>query len=155
MLRIDLRDLDRGPVETNTDLPPDDAAFADLGLSLDGPLEVRGRMQETGAHEYFWRARLSGKTVGQCRRCLADLRIPLEAEVNLMFSGDPDAEDDPSVHPLPPRATHIDLLQAVREEVALAVPGFPLCREDCAGLCPRCGADLNAGRCGCTGPDNA
>jgi uncharacterized protein len=155
MLRIDLRDLDRGPVETDAAVAPDDPAFTELGVMLDGPLAVRGRMQETGAQEYFWRGRLQGRSVGQCRRCLTELRIPIDAEVNLMFSGDPDAEADPSVYPLAPRATHIDLLQVVREEVALSVPGYPLCREDCAGLCPRCGADLNAGRCGCTGPDNA
>jgi len=29
------------------------------------------------------------------------------------------------------------------------VPDAPLCRSDCRGLCPRCGADLNAGPCGC------
>lgn len=155
MLRIDLRDLARGPVEASTDIPGDDPVFADLGLALEGPLAVRGRIQATGAQEYYWRGRLSGRARGQCRRCLAELRLPVEAEVDLMFSGDPDAEGDPSVHPLPPRATHIDLMPAVREEVALAVPEYPLCREDCAGLCPRCGADLNAGRCGCTGPDNA
>jgi uncharacterized protein len=154
MLRIDLRDLDRGPVETDADLPPDHAAFADLGFALEGPLAVRGRMQATGAQEYYWRGRVHGLTVGQCRRCLAEVRIPIEAEVNLMFSGDPDAEDDPSVYPLPPRATHIDLTQAVREELALSVPGYPLCREECAGLCPRCGADLNAGQCGCAVPAN-
>ena len=36
-----------------------------------------------------------------------------------------------------------------REELALAVDAFPLCREDCRGLCPRCGADLNRGACSC------
>jgi uncharacterized protein len=63
---------------------------------------------------------------------------------------DPDAADDPSVYPLAASATHLELGEAVREELALAIPAFPLCREDCAGLCPGCGADLNAGPCGCT-----
>lgn len=155
MLRIDLRDLAKGPATTEADLLPDDPAIADLGLTFEGALAVRGRMQATGPHEYYWRGHLSGRAVGQCRRCLAVVHLPLEVAFDLMFSGDLDVEDDPAVHPLPPRATHIDLLPAVREEVALAVPEYPLCREDCAGLCPRCGADLNAGRCGCTGPDNA
>ena len=38
---------------------------------------------------------------------------------------------------------------AVREELILAGPQYVLCREDCRGLCPRCGKDLNAGPCGC------
>jgi uncharacterized protein len=45
--------------------------------------------------------------------------------------------------------TGIDLTDAVREEVALTAPMWLLCREDCAGLCPTCGADLNEGPCAC------
>ena len=46
----------------------------------------------------------------------------------------------------------LDLTPMVREEVLLAIPDSPLCRPDCAGLCPTCGADLNAGPCGCEQP---
>jgi uncharacterized protein len=45
----------------------------------------------------------------------------------------------------------IDLGGFVRELVALALPVQPLCREQCRGLCPRCGVDLNTERCGCEG----
>ena len=37
----------------------------------------------------------------------------------------------------------------VREELLLGIPDAPLCRPDCAGLCPACGADLGDGPCGC------
>ena len=37
----------------------------------------------------------------------------------------------------------------VREEVLLAIPDAPLCRDDCPGLCPVCGADLQTAPCGC------
>ena len=47
-------------------------------------------------------------------------------------------------------ARSLDLRPAVREEWLLAAPAFVLCREDCKGLCPRCGADLNEGPCSCT-----
>ena len=43
----------------------------------------------------------------------------------------------------------IDLGGFVREILTLAVPVQPLCKESCLGLCPRCGADRNAGPCGC------
>ena len=48
------------------------------------------------------------------------------------------------------RADEIDLRPAVREAWLLAVPGFLLCREDCKGLCPVCGADKNTVDCGHT-----
>ncbi len=153
MLRVDLRDLHRGPVETVGRLPPDHPAFAGLGLALAGPLAVEGRLQETGPGEYFWRGRLHGLRQASCRRCLTDVTQPIDVELSVLFSDDPDAADDPSVYPLPPHAATLELADAVREELALAVPPYVLCREECAGLCARCGADLNAGPCSCTPAD--
>ncbi len=152
MLRVDIRDLRHGPVDTVGDVAADDPAFEGLDLSLAGPLHVEGRLQATGAGEYFWKGQLTGEARGECRRCLTELALPVAAEVGLMFSADPDTQEDPAVYPLAPSAAHIDLGQAIREELALAVPAFPLCRDDCAGLCPRCGADLNAGPCACAAP---
>ncbi|MFZ9157663.1 MAG: YceD family protein, partial [Ilumatobacteraceae bacterium] len=43
----------------------------------------------------------------------------------------------------------IDLATMVRESVLLDLPDSPVCRPDCAGLCPACGADRNLGDCGC------
>jgi len=43
----------------------------------------------------------------------------------------------------------LDLRDSVRETLLLELPISPRCREDCPGLCPKCGADLNLGPCGC------
>lgn len=152
MLQVDVRDLHQGPVETLGRLEPEDQTFAGLSLDLDGPVEVKGRLAQTGDLEFFWQARVTGKLKGSCRRCLTDLVYPLDTDIEVLFSADPDAADDPSVYPLSAPVTRVDVRPAVREEVALAVSAYPLCREDCAGLCPRCGADLNAGPCRCPAP---
>jgi len=149
MLRVDLRDLNRGPVETVGGLEPDDPVLAGLGLDLIGPVSVEGRLQATGPGEYFWRARVQADVRSDCRRCLAEVVRHVDEDLDVLFSDDPDAAEDPAVYLLPPGAAAIDLGDVVREELALAVPPYPLCREDCAGLCPRCGADLNAGACAC------
>jgi uncharacterized protein len=47
------------------------------------------------------------------------------------------------------RGDELDLTDAVREHVVLETPALALCREDCRGLCPSCGADLNEGPCDC------
>jgi uncharacterized protein len=47
------------------------------------------------------------------------------------------------------RGEEIDLGSFVQEMISLALPVKPLCREDCPGLCPRCGAELARGACGC------
>jgi uncharacterized protein len=154
MLRVDLRDLKHGPVATTGSLAQDDPVFEGLRLALTAPVEVDGRIQASGAGGYFWKGHVRGQVQAQCRRCLSDVALSVDTDVGLMFSSDPDLLDDPSVHELPPSATQIDLVEFVREELALAVPGYPLCRANCAGLCPRCGADLNTGPCGCTAPDH-
>ncbi|MFI5234911.1 MAG: YceD family protein [Gemmatimonadales bacterium] len=152
MLTVDLRDLQRGPVETMETVPPDDAAFEGLALGLARPLAVAGELRATGEGDLFWTASLQGEVHGACRRCLTEVLRPVQASVSVLFSEDPAAADDPSVYLLEPRATHVDLRPVVREEMALAVPQFLVCREDCAGLCPKCGADLNQGPCVCTAP---
>ncbi len=149
MLRVDLRDLNRGSVETLGRLQPNDPAFEGLDLQLAGPVSVEGRLQATGPGEYFWRGRLETDVRADCRRCLTGVVHHIDADVSVLFSDDPDAADDPSVYQLPPGAAAIELGEAVREELALAAPSYVLCREDCANLCPRCGADLNAGACQC------
>jgi len=152
MLRVDIRELQRGPVRTNGELAPGDSAFAGLDLALVGPVAVRGRLQATGDGEYLWRGHVHAVVRGDCRRCLAEVLSEVDVDVDAaVFSTDPDAADDPAYYPLPERAKAVDLADVVREELALAVQGhLLLCRDDCAGLCPKCGADLNAGPCGCS-----
>jgi uncharacterized protein len=154
MLRVDIRDLQRGPVRTVGELSPDDPAFDRLDLNLVGPVSVTGQLQATGPDEYLWRGRVHGTMQGECRRCLTDVRTDVDIAVEAaVFSSDPDAADDPDFYPLSERATHIDVRDVVREELVLAAPTrLLLCRDDCAGLCLGCGADLNAGPCGCSAP---
>jgi DUF177 domain-containing protein len=154
MLRVDIRDLQRGPVKTAGELRPDDPAFEGLDLNLAGPVSVTGQLQATGTGEYLWRGSLHGAMEGECRRCLSEVRTEVDIDVDAaVFSTDPDAADDPDFYPLLARASHIDIRDVVREELALVAPTrLLLCREHCAGLCLTCGADLNAGPCGCSAP---
>lgn len=147
MLQYDLRDLAQGPVETQAEVAADDALFAGLDLALAGPVRVGGRLQATGEGRFYWHGSLHAVVAGECRRCLTPVTVPVEADIGVLFTQD--AVDDPDAYALPPHATEVDLRPAVRDELALAAPGFMVCREDCRGLCPRCGKDLNAGPCGC------
>ena len=154
MLRVDIRDLQRGPVKTIGELEPADRAFEGLGLDLDGPVRVTGQLQATGDGEYLWRGHIHGLIRGECRRCLTEVVDELDVDVDAaVFSTDPEAADHPDFYPLSERAAAVDVAEVVREELALAAQApLLLCREDCAGLCPKCGADLNAGPCRCQPP---
>ncbi len=149
MLIVDLRRMREGSVETTGRLLPDDPAFEGADLELVDPVTVRGRLQQTGEGEFYWHAFLAGRVKGQCRRCLGDVFVPGDIEIRVLFSNDPDTAEDPGVYPLGHGAAELDLGKAVREELALAVPSFLVCRDECAGLCSRCGANLNDGPCSC------
>ncbi len=154
MPRVDIRDIQRGPVRTDGELPPDDPTFDGLGLDLVGPVSVRGQLQSTGEGEYLWRGDLHGVVRGECRRCLSEVLDEVDIMVDAaVFSSDPEAVDHPDFYPMSDRDAAVDVGAVVREELALAAQAhLLLCREDCAGLCPRCGADLNAGPCACHTP---
>jgi len=149
MLRVDLRELARGPVETRGELGQDDPLLEGLDVALGGPVVVTGRLQATGEGRFYWHGSLKTVVTGECRRCLTPVSADVSADANALFTQDAEGQEDPDSFPLAPDATEIDLAPAVRQEVLLAVPRFLQCREDCRGLCPRCGQDLNAGPCGC------
>ncbi len=91
-----------------------------------------------------------------CGACLARFEQPLEVTVSEEFyRPGPEAkalreelEPEDFLVPVEPGEV-IDVTEAVRQNLILALPIAPRCREDCRGLCPRCGADLNRGACGC------
>ncbi len=149
MLRVDIRALRQGPVATTGQLAPDDPVWQDLALDLRDPVRVTGTLQASGREAYYWQGEIRGTVHGECRRCLSEVVSEFVVPVHAIFSSDPATADDPEVYPLPQPVTAIDLTPAVREEVGLAVPAYPVCRDDCAGLCPRCGRDLNQGPCAC------
>ncbi|MEP6589689.1 MAG: DUF177 domain-containing protein [Gemmatimonadota bacterium] len=149
MLRVDVRQLKGGSVSTDGQLAPTDSAFDGLDVALDGPVDVEGTLHPTAEGNFLWRGRIRATVAGECRRCLTPVTQQVDEAVEVLFSADPEFEDDPSVYPLPAHADVIDVAAAIREELALRVSAFPLCRPDCKGFCAVCGADLNAGPCSC------
>jgi uncharacterized protein len=83
-----------------------------------------------------------------CSRCLGPFKCPLKMNLEEEYYPTIDVPDEPGCFTID--QNHIlDLTEAVRQYALLAVPMKPLCREDCAGLCPFCGHNLNTGPCGC------
>ena len=150
MLRFDLRELSNGPVETQAELSLQDPLFEGLAVTLAEPVRVAGRLQGTGEGRYYWHGHLHTAVAGECRRCLTPVHAPVAVEVGALFTSAADAGDDPDAYRLQSHDTEVDLRPVVLEELALAAPQFLVCRDDCRGLCPTCGKDLNAGPCGCT-----
>src|SRR5260370_38272903 len=137
MLQVDLRELARGPGEMRADLAGTDPLFEGLEVTLAEPVQVAGRLQDAGDGRFYWRASLRSRMVGECRRCLAPVAVPIVADVDALFSQDPDALEDPSSYPLARDALVIGLRPAVRRERLLAVPPWVGGRGGCRRLWPR------------------
>lgn len=85
----------------------------------------------------------------ECARCLTALQKPATVEVVELFVT-PGHELPKEEEAYEVQGTEIDLEPMVRDALVLALPIHPLCREDCAGMCARCGADWNATTCDCS-----
>jgi uncharacterized protein len=81
---------------------------------------------------------------GECRRCLRPVSGTIDGEVRELYQATP---TDPDAFAI--EHDQLDLRPMVREVVLIDLPDGPLCRPDCAGLCPVCGADRNEVPCGC------
>ncbi len=84
---------------------------------------------------------------GTCRRCLEATGGVSVSEVHELYQR---VLTDPAAFEI--IGDQLDLRPIARELVLLDAPATPLCRPDCAGLCPTCGANLNDGVCGCAAP---
>jgi uncharacterized protein len=150
MLSFDLQSLHTKAATVDGELSPDDPVWEEGDPTPSEPIRVTGRVSSAGPDRFYWHGRVDGAAVLPCRRCLTDTTVRMSEETHVIFSSDAEDEDgDPDVFELEPGAMALDLRPAVREVWLLHAPTFATCREDCAGLCPRCGADLNAGPCDC------
>ena len=109
----------------------------DLPVVVDSVLEwVSDGLLATGTVEGAWDA--------PCRRCLVPVQGTLRVDFQELFESTPrDGESYALGH------DRVDLEPLARESLILDLPLAPVCSEDCKGLCPACGADLNTGDCGC------
>lgn len=124
----------RGPVET--DVFPESLVHVAVRLeSFSGGMRARGRVEAP------WH--------GVCRRCSAPVLGHSDVSVNERFVDERAGEDEETY-----LIEHgfVDLAPLAHDAILLDLPLAPLCRSDCKGLCPYCGADLNDTVCECEAP---
>ncbi len=129
-----------------------------------GPLPVKGAADllvehsDTGSNinDIRLRAAYHGDFEILCARCVEPVALSLSGDFDLIFRPE-EADANPGEHAITPDETEIgyyeesglSLEDVVREQVLLSLPGRTLCKEDCKGLCPRCGQNLNLATCSC------
>ena len=150
MLSFDIRSLEAQAANVDEQLSAGDAVWEEGDPKPDSAIRVTGRLSAAGTGQFYWHGRISGDITIPCRRCLTDARVAVDDESHIIFAEAADQEiEDPDIYLLDPASRDLDLRPAIREQWVIAQPRFVLCRKDCLGLCPKCGADLNDGQCAC------
>lgn len=135
---------------TTAEPEPETADYTVLGdVHFDGTI----RKDEP---RFMLGGRLQARLQVTCGRCLEPFMLPVDTQVDLTYVPHPEQAADDEVELSQDDLTTafyrdqtLDLAEMVREQFYLALPMRPLCREDCKGLCPRCGTNLNQGTCAC------
>ena len=155
MLKFRIRDIPCEGKETTVTLDPSWYVATMSGIEgawEEATGEVALSLSRTGS-EVLARGEILAHLSSACGRCLTAARLDVRSEFATTFvpagvtGADGEALDDPDIETY--EGEVIDLRTLVREHVLLGIPMSPLCKPDCLGLCPRCGAELNSGPCGC------
>ena len=117
-----------------------------------GPIEVKVSLDR---HDPYLEFDLNVETrvAATCDRCLSDFTWVLFNTSPMLYVlgrvTDTESVDDPGIVYLPANCTDVDLTADLRDLLILGLPSRYLCRDDCKGLCPHCGMDLNGQECTC------
>jgi len=118
--------------------------------AADTAVTVAGRLRSTGINIFALDAQADCLLKSACSRCLRPMELQLSFHINENYVEQEEAGDEDigfSDH-------SIDIVPAVERNLFLNIPMKPLCDGDCAGLCSKCGANLNNGDCDCEGEIN-
>jgi len=164
-MRIRLEELKEGTLSLEFEEPP--GTFPVLTEMVDSgvceflaPLKAALRAQQIGDIVEI-EGNISTTVRMDCARCLQSFEMPLESSFALTYSQEEPVPEQSDAYQEELELTaedmgliyyqgkEINLKNEIQEQVVLAFPLRTLCRQDCRGLCPKCGADLNTEKCDC------
>ena len=155
-MRIEVDKLKEAGTPFAARYAPDELQLEDELTRLTSEAKVEGR-----ASKRREQVRLEGKINAsvevRCDRCLAPVVVPVNADFDVAYIPAELDETEREATELQEdelifavyEGDSIDIDELAREQLLLALPLRQLCREDCKGLCPTCGADLNSQTCDC------
>ncbi len=161
---IEIKELELHPIDFREEFSP---GSIDLGEDVRQQTALRAEghadlvVEHHGKHQVVQDIRLRGKLETElqvaCARCLESVELPVERSFDLLYRplGTDAGHKELSVTDAEAEIGYYQgegllLEDALREQVLLAVPLKTICREDCKGLCPHCGKNLNEGACSCS-----
>mgnify|MGYP006293640685 CR=1 FL=1 len=146
MVRFDVSSLIKASLGTSLPLPVNTGpqALTDLEVNY-----LRGTLQAIRIqHGILVQGQLETEIDQACVRCLAPFKLTATLEIEETFRLPGSPPDEEILYAVDEDGL-LDLTPLVREKCWLAIPIKALCTEDCQGLCPQCGTNLNVEQCSC------
>ena len=128
----------------------------DSDYRVAAPVELVLDVQRLADHAYGLSGQARTRLEVECSRCVEPFEVPVDAAFELRYvpqsenagEGEVEVGEEDLVTAFY-RDGMVDLIDLLREQFLLALPMKPLCRDDCRGLCPECGTNLNKTQCHC------
>jgi uncharacterized protein len=160
-MRITVEELELHRIVVSKTYAPGDLDYHGTGFRQAAALEVAAVAELVGS-EIRVRGHLGTRLEGTCDRCLGPVDLPVERDFDLFYRSlqtiarqeeveIPADELDVGFY----SGDGIELADVVTEQVILSVPMKVVCRAECLGLCPVCGANRNVAPCHCSPPADA
>ncbi len=135
MIKFSVRDVASKGLEINQIVPKEGIGLSDEEIDLRSPITINVGIKRVDNH-IIAHTKVSADHGYMCSRCLEDFHEVRRNEYYFDFEVNPEVE-------------YIDLGEEIRQEMILADPARILCKSDCKGICPGCGANLNKEKCKC------
>lgn len=154
-MRIEIDQLEGGGKTFAHTYEPGELILDEEGARLLEPPQIRGSASRRG-DELRLRGQVTARAEVDCDRCLKTIAVPIETEFDVTYipatlyvSNEKAELQEEDLLVSVYEGDSIDVDDIVREQILLALPARALCREECKGLCPVCGADRNTNACAC------
>jgi len=150
-MNLDLRQFESFPAEFSAEIEASSMEYEIAGVEFRDFMTVKIDIQKV-KDEYYCHGRAAVPVEEECSRCLN----PFDAELSGNFSfiirtseGKNPAADEEDILYTKGNEPVVELNDIIRETLLLSLPLKPLCSEECRGLCPSCGVNLNEETCDC------
>ena len=156
MLKLMLDEIQEGASSLDIECSPEDIDLEYDDVKFINKVSIKLNVFRQISKIYI-KAFISNDVEMECGRCLEPVTVKLNAVSEVQYSPLPklarDRIDEIGIGYYSDE--YIDISDEIRESLLLELPMTVLCFDDCKGLCPSCGDNLNLGKCDCSKPDDS
>jgi len=134
-MKVKVKDIVGEGLDLERTLKAEELALTEIDCKFRSPLKITAHLDKA-TDEVIAKVAVDGTYAYECARCLEPVTVSRHDKFITYFDITPETE-------------LVDLGDEIRQEMVLALTVIPLCKKDCKGICPQCGANLNKEKCKC------